>query len=149
MLSAFDLTHCSTDELSAYIDGELDHDREQQMEDHLASCEACISELNWQKQFLCDLTASLMDERDIEMPPDFAKHVTVKAEASVNGIRGRGELYNALLIGFSLLLIAFVALSVGAGESAMQADGAFDQFTAVAGFAFQLLHSVLVALAVI
>ena len=142
-------TGCPIDEFSAYIDGELEPAREMELEEHLAKCPACVFELNQQKQFLCDLTSTLMGEGDLEVPADFAKHVVVNAESSVNGLRRRSERYNALLIGFGLLLFALIAMSLQAGDPGLPMGGAFDQVTAVIGFVGHLAYSFFFGLVVI
>jgi anti-sigma factor RsiW len=147
MLPARHASECPFDEFSAYIDGELEPRRELELEEHLAICPSCVVELNQQKLFLHDLTSSLMEDSDLAMPVDFAKHVAVNAESSVIGLRRRGERFNAVLICLAMLIVVLVALSVNAGDPAPGA--AFDQATAVIGFIAHLAYSFSVGLVVI
>src|SRR2546423_3864915 len=89
---------CPTDEIAAFIDGEMDPVREFELETHLALCEICSLELNQQKQFLCGLSSSLKHEDEIELPANFAKLIVANAESTVTGLRRPRERFNAIFI---------------------------------------------------
>jgi hypothetical protein len=140
---------CPTDEISAYIDGELDLVREVEMDAHFAVCQACTLELNRQKQFLCGLNASLNQEKDIELPAGFTKSIVANAESTVTGVRRPRELYNAMFICVGLLL--FVLFAMGP-EASRLFDGlarVVDQLTAVGGVFGRLIYSVFLGVAIV
>ncbi len=140
---------CSRAEIAAYVDGELSPHDEIALEMHLAACESCAAELNEQKKLLQALDFSLEDEKEFELPPDFAKIVTARAESSVSGLRRPTERYNALLMCSALLLL--IVFGFGSGtESAFQSFGKlFEQVFTVAGFVGHLIFDIAVAIAVI
>jgi hypothetical protein len=135
-------TDCPRGEISAYIDGELTPDRELELELHFAACRPCASELNEQKQFLCGLSSTLMNEREIELPADFAKHIVANAESSVSGVRRPRELYNAVFICAGLGLFVLFA----SGSDASKLFGGFfgfaEQAAIVVGLLGRLVYSV-------
>jgi anti-sigma factor RsiW len=69
---------CPRAELAAYIDGELLPREEIELERHLAGCGVCKFELNEQKRLLFALDFALEDEKDFELPANFAKVVVGK-----------------------------------------------------------------------
>src|SRR5438445_5520441 len=101
---------CPTDEIAAYIDGEMDAAREFELETHLAACEICSLELNQQKQFLASLNSSLKHEGDLELPANFTKLIVANAESTVSGLRRPRERFNAMFICAGLFLFALFAL---------------------------------------
>ncbi len=54
--------NCPRADISAYIDGELKPAEEIALENHVAVCQECLPELNFQKQILSALDFSL-DEK--------------------------------------------------------------------------------------
>jgi anti-sigma factor RsiW len=97
-------------DISAYIDGELSPDGELRLEKHLASCEACTSELNRQKSFLQELSFSLGTGSEIDVPGNFTRSVVTNAQSRVGGLRGPRERFNAIFICAALGLFALFAL---------------------------------------
>jgi hypothetical protein len=146
---------CRTAEISAYIDGELGPKEEQRLEMHVRECQFCLDELNLQKRFLAALEGPVGDESaQIELPPDFAKSVAVRAESSVTGVRHRSEFLMAVAITVGLLAFVVASLSgdarpFGIGESLIEKSGAalgFVSHTLVdiargTGFVFRTLIS--------
>ena len=70
---------CPTGEIAAYIDGELSPREELDLEMHFAVCRLCAAELNEQKKLLCALDFALEDEREIELPENFARVIVAAA----------------------------------------------------------------------
>lgn len=140
---------CPSDEISAYIDGELDLVRELEMESHLAVCESCSIELTLQKQFLCSLNSSLMEEKEIELPADFAKHIVANAESTVSGLRRPRERYNAVFICAALALFVMFAMGAEARTLLGSLYGFFEQAAVVAGFLGHLVYSVFIGLVIV
>jgi len=140
---------CLTDEIASYIDGELDLKREQVLEAHLADCDHCRGELNRQRMFLCSLNASLKNEGELDLPPDFAKRIVANAESTVSGLRRPRERFNALFICAGLFLFALFALGAGAMNFFEGVYNIFDQITAVVGFFGHLVYSVFLGVAIV
>ena len=136
------LSACPSDEISAYIDGELTGPREIELDLHFASCPACNHELNELKQFLRGLDDTLRLEGDLELPKDFTKIVVANAESSVTGLRRPRERFNAIFICAGLSL--FILFALGA-----QAGTLLDQIAAVGGFFGHLIYSFFIGLAII
>src|SRR5436190_12740079 len=107
---------CPIDEISAYIDGELDAAREFEMDLHFAGCQTCACELNEQKNFLRNLDVSLGHDREVELPPNFTKLIVANAESTVSGLRRPRERFNALFICSGLLLFVLFATGAEAGK---------------------------------
>lgn len=150
----FDAVHltsnaCFTGEISAYIDGELSPACELELEAHLAVCESCVHELNRQKEFLCSLNSSLKVGGEIDLPPDFAKHIAANAESTVTGLRRPGERFNAIFICVGLFLFVLFALGTDATISLAGLNSALDQATAVGGFFGHLIYSFFVGVAIV
>ncbi len=140
---------CPTDEISAYIDGELDGERETELEGHLAGCDVCSRELNEQKHFLRHLDASLGDEREIELPANFTKSIVANAESTVSGLRRSRELLNAAFICAGLFLFALFAMGADAGKLFQWLSVIVEQVAAVGSFVGRLVYSVFVGVAII
>jgi predicted anti-sigma-YlaC factor YlaD len=141
--------HCPTEEIAAYIDGELDSMREDEVEAHLAVCEMCSRELNRQKQFLWDVTSELRRVDTIDLPPDFAKKIAVNAESTVNGLRRPHERFNAIFICVALAFFALFALGTEAANLLSLAFGLIEKAKAVALFFGQLLYSFFLGIAIV
>ena len=76
---------CPSDEISAYIDGELSPARELELDRHFASCRSCNLELNDLKQFLRGLDDTLRVEGDLDLPKDFT--LLIPSEATMVAVR--------------------------------------------------------------
>lgn len=140
---------CPSDEIAAYIDGELDPTRELKLVEHFLICELCSEELNQQKQFLCELDASLKGESELALPADFAKTIVANAESTVSGLRRPRERFNALFICAGLFLFVLFALGADAGRIFSGIATAFDQVAAVGGFFGHLVYSFFLGIAII
>ena len=140
---------CPSDEISAYIDGELDLVRELVLDAHFASCIVCSVELNQQKQFLCSLNSSLKDEKEIELPANFTKRIVANAESTVSGLRKPRERYNAVFICVALFLFVLFAMGAEAGKLVRGFSAFFEQTAVVAGFFGHLIYSVFVGVVIV
>ncbi|HMJ09595.1 MAG TPA: zf-HC2 domain-containing protein [Pyrinomonadaceae bacterium] len=140
---------CLTDEIAAYIDGELSPDGEMRLEMHLAGCPQCALELNSQKQFLRALDLSLENAGEMELPVNFTRTVVTTAESRVNGLRGPAERRNAILIGSALFLVLVFAIGSDLPSVLSTFRAAVDQIAAVAGIAAHFLFGVALGAAVV
>ncbi len=137
----FDGFVCPTHEISAYIDGELEPREELSLETHIFSCETCFAELNYQKEFLNELSHSIKLQGDIELPANFAETIVAAAESSVSGLRKPSERSNAFVICAVLLFSLVFALSLDSGKLLAGTVNLFEKVAALAGFLFQLIYS--------
>jgi anti-sigma factor RsiW len=140
---------CPSDEIAAYIDGELDPPRELELDLHFSQCETCSGELNLQKQFLNELDAKLRDRSDINLPADFTKTIVANAESTVSGLRRPREQFNALFICAGLFLFALFALGADAGRIFSGFAAVFEQIVAVGGFFAHLVYSIFLGMSIV
>jgi anti-sigma factor RsiW len=140
---------CPTDDIAAYIDGELEPVRELELETHFAQCGGCLRHLNEQKQFLRDLDTSLKHEGDLELPASFAKTVVANAESSVKGLRRPSECFNAVFICAALGLFALFAMGSDADRSLQGVTSAADQTFAAGAFFGHIVYSVFVGIVIV
>lgn len=98
---------CSPVRLQEYLDGELSRVYEIEIEHHLASCSACLYELNLQKTVL-----GVLDHRiEPALPKDFAEVVAAKAESQVTGLRRKRERIYALAVATFLVMTVLMLLA--------------------------------------
>src|SRR5436190_21488783 len=135
---------CPTDEIAAYIDGELSPKREFELDTHFAGCSVCSDELNHQKQFLCQLDSSLKNEKDIDLPVDFAKTIVANAESTVSGLRSTRERFNAVFICAGLFLFVLFASGADAGPMFRGVSDLFEQVMAVGSYFGHLIYSIFI-----
>ncbi len=140
---------CPSDEISAYIDGELDAAREMELDLHFAGCDLCSRELNEQKHFLRSLDFGLGHEREIDLPANFTKQIVANAESTVSGLRRPRERFNALFICAGLLLFVLFAMGAEAGKLFQGLSVIIEQTAAVGSFFGHLIYSVFVGAAVV
>lgn len=106
--------------VSAYLDGELAGDDAARFEAHARECGFCTGAVNEQKRVLCLLDAALMRRAagagGFELPKDFARVVTARAQTNMRGVRcgDRSERKRALLW-CAILFAASVSLLGAAG----------------------------------
>jgi anti-sigma factor RsiW len=108
---------CETEKIAAFIDGDLDAAARLALEDHIKECTGCTSELQAQRQFMCELDSALASPFDLPVPPNFAQVVAVHAESDMRGLRERAEHRKALRICLVLGLAAFALLGVTASKA--------------------------------
>jgi hypothetical protein len=140
---------CPTDDLAAYIDGELAVRREVELEDHLARCANCSTELNRQKQFLCALDLGLRRDGEVDLPPNFTKLIVANAESTVSGLRRPGERYNALFICSALFLFILFALGSDAGRVLDRLSAVLEQTAIVGGFFGHLIYTFFLGIGIV
>lgn len=137
---------CPAEEISAYIDGELDPSVELALEDHLRGCDICRSDLNQQKGFLLALSDTLEREAPIELPENFTRSVVVNAESKVSGLRDRRERKTAFAIGAFLVFLAAIAVGSLAGVFSPFAAAA-DKLVALGSTILQVVADLAFAIA--
>lgn len=109
---------CRSEEIVAYLDGELERETSVLLEEHLALCKPCATELDLQRRLQRELDVVLSEDASLEMPGNFAQIVAARAQADLSGMRERRERRRALRLCFLLAGLS-VALTGGAalGES--------------------------------
>ena len=140
---------CPTDEIAAYIDGELSLEHESEMDIHLAGCPICSHQLTQQKQFLCGLNSSLKNECEIELPANFTKLIVAGAESTVSGLRKPRERFNAIFICAGLSLFVLFAMGAEAGKVFASVAVIIEQISAVGSFFGHLAYSVFVGVVMV
>jgi anti-sigma factor RsiW len=140
---------CPREEIAAYIDGEISPLEELELEMHFAGCKFCAEELNSQKKLLCALDSFCLNEREIELPENFAKVVVTTAESNVSGLRRPQERRTALFICSALFLLVLLGLG-GETESVLATFKKFaEQFAVIVGFVGHLIYDLAVGVTVI
>jgi len=112
---------CQSEEVAAYLDGELDGSALDCFEQHVKQCLVCASELRTQRQLLCTLDVAFNDSRGFDLPSDFARVVTARAENDLTGVRNRHERKRAVQLCGVLALLSFGLLG-GAATRAIVFD---------------------------
>ncbi len=108
---------CKSEEIAAFLDGELNQAACTQFEQHVRLCSSCAEQLREQKRLLCALDFALGNESALPMPPaNFARVVAAHAQSDMSGMRAPSEHKRALwlcamLAAASALLIGAAALS--------------------------------------
>jgi predicted anti-sigma-YlaC factor YlaD len=111
---------CQSEEIAAYLDGELDSVVRQLFEEHLKECRSCASNLEEQKRLLCMLDFALGGgETAVPLPKDFAQRVAVRAESDMSGVRRASEHGVALRVCAVLTLVSFALLGGAAMSEAV------------------------------
>ncbi|MBV9211845.1 MAG: zf-HC2 domain-containing protein, partial [Acidobacteria bacterium] len=88
---------CRSEEIAAYLDGELDARAVEIFEEHLKACRDCSQELQDQRRLLCALDFALSEhEPALALPQNFAEVVATNAESDMSGVRLRSEHRRAL-----------------------------------------------------
>lgn len=108
---------CQSQDIVAYIEGDLDGERRTVLEAHVAGCPSCAAELRAQRLFMCELNSVLASPFELEVPPNFAQVVAVHAESDMRGARNRSEHKKALRFCIILGLAAFALLGAAASKA--------------------------------
>ena len=108
---------CRTEDIAAYIDGDLEPASRSALEEHLEDCAACASELQAQRLFMCELDSALASPFDLAVPLNFAQVVAVNAESDMRGARDRVEHKRALRYCIVLGLAAFALLGFASSKA--------------------------------
>jgi predicted anti-sigma-YlaC factor YlaD len=148
MKASTDNLVCQSEQIAAYLDGELDGNSSTLLEEHLKECSRCTAELTEQRQLLCAFDSALGQSGELPLPKDFAQIVAAHAESDMSGVRERAEHkralgYCALLAAASLALLGAASSSLvfGVGRAIVhKVSGVFDlvwttAYDAVAGMA--------------
>jgi anti-sigma factor RsiW len=102
---------CGSEEIAAYLDGELSEAARSMFERHVAECAPCTEQLREQRRLLCALDMALSAERSLPIPSDFARVVAAHAQTDMSGVRARSENRRAFCLCLSLATLA--ALLIG------------------------------------
>ena len=105
---------CQLEDVAAYLDGELNDASVNRFEDHLTSCADCAAELRAQRQLLCTLDVAFNATRAFQLPQDFTRIVTARAESDLSGMRNKHERRRALKLCAVLALVSFALLGAAA-----------------------------------
>ena len=108
---------CQTENIAAYIDGDLEPALRSALEEHIKECERCASELQAQRLFMCELDSALASPFDLAVPANFAQVVAVHAESDMRGVRDRAEHARALRFCIILGLAAFALLGFASSKA--------------------------------
>ena len=101
---------CETENIAAYIEGDLEPALHSALEEHLKECAHCTSELQAQRIFMCELDTALATHFDLDVPTNFAQVVAVNAKSDMSGMRNASEHARALRFCIILALAAFALL---------------------------------------
>ena len=110
---------CETENIVAYIEGDLAPALRLDLEEHLKECEACVSELRAQRVFMRELDSALASPFDLAVPENFAQVVAVHAKSDMRGMRDRAEHARALRFCIVLGLAAFALLGVASSKAVL------------------------------
>jgi anti-sigma factor RsiW len=110
---------CETENIVAYIEGDLDPALRLALEEHLKDCRDCVSELQTQRVFMCELDSVLASPFDLAVPENFAEVVAVHAKSDMRGMRDRAEHARALRFCIVLGLAAFALLGVASSKAVL------------------------------
>lgn len=122
-------TACPTEDVAAYLDGELSGVAQEVFEAHLAGCAACAAELRTQRQLLCTLDAAFGDSGRFNLPQNFTRVVAAHAENNLRGVRDKVERRRALKLCAILALAAFALLGATSRVIVFQPVRSFGQIT--------------------
>lgn len=129
-LSSTENGTCPTEDVAAYLDGELSVAATEDFEAHLAGCPDCNAELLTQRQLLCTLEAAFNGSRRINLPPNFTRVVAAHAESNLRGVRNRTEGWRSLQLCAMLALAAFALLGTASSVMVFQPIRGFVQILA-------------------
>jgi hypothetical protein len=124
------------EDVAAYLDGELTGVAVDRFELHAKTCQTCAQELRAQRQLLCTLDVAFSNSPSFDLPNNFTRVVTARAENDLSAMRNRGERKRALQLCLLLALIAFALL--GAATRTIVIDPLRSMFR-VARVLFELL----------
>ena len=122
-----DLNHdheCRTEDVAAYLDGELTGVASESFEAHLKTCARCAAELRMQRQLLCTLDFAF-SEQSFELPQNFSRVVSAHVESDLSGMRKKSERHRALQLCAVLALLSFGLLGAASGALVFQPARSF------------------------
>jgi anti-sigma factor RsiW len=121
---------CERSLIPAYVDGELEADAQARFSEHLNHCLSCRDELRFHQQFMCELDAALIEDKEVLMPADFSRMVAARAVSDMSGVRSATEKRRAL---------AFCLILAGAGFALIGATTRQLTFTVIRRLAAKVL----------
>jgi hypothetical protein len=104
---------CQSEDVAAYLDGELNAQAAALFEQHLKCCAQCATELHEQRRLLCTLDFALGGETgdDLPLPGNFSQVITAHAQSDLSGLRTeRAEHGRALRLCLLLAVGSFILL---------------------------------------
>jgi hypothetical protein len=104
---------CPSEDVAAYLDGELDAQSVALFERHLKECGQCATELQQQRRLLCTLDFALggREGEDLQLPTNFSEVVTAHAQSDLSSLRSeRAEHKRALRLCLALAFASFALL---------------------------------------
>ncbi len=110
---------CQTENIAAYIDGDLEPAQRSALEEHIKECAQCVAELREQQLFMCELDSALASPFDLAVPANFARVVAVHAESDMRGARDAVERKRALRFCIVLGLAAFALLGFASSKAVL------------------------------
>lgn len=141
---------CASEDVAAYLDGELDEQERAGFELHNLNCQLCVSELLRQRQLLCALDVAFNNDRDVVLPRNFARVVATHAESDMRGMRDGSETRQALGVSLLLAVAAFALLGAASGELVWGPAGTLAQSVqSVLNFVWDTTYQAVTGLAVI
>jgi hypothetical protein len=141
---------CQTENIAAYIDGDLEPVLRSALEEHIKQCADCASELLAQRLFMCELDSALASPFDLAVPANFARVVAVRAESDMRGARDSVEHARALRFCVVLGLAAFALLGVTSSKALLlSARAAVSKVFGVLGFLVQTIFDAAVGFTVL
>jgi predicted anti-sigma-YlaC factor YlaD len=142
---------CRSEEIAAYLDGELDTQAVALFDAHLKACRECAQELNEQRRLLCALDYAFGEgDSPLSLPKNFAQVVATHAESDMSGVRLRAEHVRALRWCAVLSLVTFALLGASFRSSTLVPFKAAARFAAsLSGLAWNALYDAGAGLAVI
>ena len=105
---------CELEDVAAYLDGELDGPALVQFEEHVKQCPECAIELRAQRQLLCTLDVAFNQSKGFDLPSNFSRVVTARAENDLAGMRNGDERKRAIQLCIVLALVSFGLLGAAA-----------------------------------
>jgi anti-sigma factor RsiW len=108
---------CRSEEIAAYLDGELDSADRSLFESHIDQCAVCSKELREQRRFLCELDFALNEEPAPELPVNFVEVVAVNAQSDMRGVRSTIERGRALRLCILLSLASMAVMGAAARDT--------------------------------
>lgn len=99
-MSSANSDHCirKSEEIAAYLDGELDAPARSEVEQHLKECSPCARSLREQKRLLCALDFALEDDPQLRLPSNFSQVVAARAQSDMSGLRRPTERRRAMMV---------------------------------------------------
>lgn len=142
---------CGSNEVAAYLDGELGASALLAFEEHLKECASCAQKLGEQRRLLCTLDMAFGEERAVALPVDFARVVTAHAQTDMSGVREKQERRRALRLCAVLMLFSFALLgSAALNDSVFEPVRVFGRYAGAGlGLFWHTLYDAGAAVAVI